>query len=188
MLWFWRFVLYSFVGFLLEITFARLAHHPKRDRKCLLLLPLCPVYGLGALLILGLARLWPTPLGVMLAGLCGATGAEYLTGLFYRHALGVDFWDYRGLPFQLHGLICLPFSLAWMVLALALVYGADPAAQTLLSTLPPALTPPAAILLAADVAVSSAALRRTGTTEVLRWYRRSAQPSRSTSSCPPQGQ
>lgn len=170
MLWFWRFVFYSFVGFLLEITFARMIHHPKRDRKCLLLLPLCPVYGFGALCILWLARLWPAPLWVMIAGLCGATGAEYLTGLFYRHALGVDFWDYTHLPHNLDGLICLPFSLAWTVLALALVYWADPLAQPLLAAIPPAVTALAIIVLAADVAVSCVALRRTGTTEVLRWY------------------
>ena len=47
--WFWYFVLYSFLGFLVEVVFARITHNPKRDRKCLYFLPLCPVYGLGVL-------------------------------------------------------------------------------------------------------------------------------------------
>ena len=55
--WFWYFVLYSFFGFLLEVAFARATHNPKRDRKCFYFLPLCPVYGFGALLILGAAEL-----------------------------------------------------------------------------------------------------------------------------------
>ena len=41
--WFWYFVLYSFVGFVLEVLFARATGNPKRDRKCHLFLPLCPV-------------------------------------------------------------------------------------------------------------------------------------------------
>ena len=171
MLWLWRFLLYSFVGFGLEITFARIINHPKRDRKCLLLLPLCPVYGLGALLILWLSALSPVPLWVMAAGFFGATAAEYLMGLFYQYALGVRFWDYSDIPYNLGGLVCLPFSLAWTVLALVLVYWADPLAVSLLSALPAALAPAAAILLGADLAVSAIALRRSGTTEVLRWYR-----------------
>ena len=37
--WLWYFYWYSFLGFLLEVAFARISGHPKRDRKCLLLLP-----------------------------------------------------------------------------------------------------------------------------------------------------
>ena len=48
MVWFWYFVIYSFLGFCIEVVFARLTDQKKRDRKCLYLLPLCPVYGLGA--------------------------------------------------------------------------------------------------------------------------------------------
>ena len=48
MRWLWYFIIYSFCGFLLEVAFARAIRHPKRDRKCLIFLPLCPVYGLGA--------------------------------------------------------------------------------------------------------------------------------------------
>ena len=66
--WLWYFYWYSFLGFLLEVAFARISGHPKRDRKCLLLLPLCPVYGLGACLILWLAPLGRGPLWVAVSG------------------------------------------------------------------------------------------------------------------------
>ena len=49
----WYFVLYSFLGFLLEVGYARCTGG-RRDRKRTLLLPLCPVYGLGALAVLAL--------------------------------------------------------------------------------------------------------------------------------------
>lgn len=49
--WFWYFVFYSLCGFGCEVLFSRLTGG-RRDRKGMLLLPLCPVYGLGACAIL----------------------------------------------------------------------------------------------------------------------------------------
>ena len=170
MRWLWYFIIYSFCGFLLEVAFARLTGHPKRDRKCLVLLPLCPVYGLGACLILLVAPPAAGPLWVMAAGGLAATAAELAMGLFYRYGLGVQFWDYSGMRGSIGGLICPAFSLCWGLLALALVYLVHPVLAPLAIQIPTVLAPPALILLAADVLVSCAALRRTGTTEVLRWY------------------
>lgn len=172
MIWLWRFILYSFLGFLLEVAFARLIHHPKRDRKCFILLPLCPVYGLGAEVILALSdTLRAGPLGVMAIGFLSASAAEYLMGLFYARVLGVHFWDYSDLPLNLDGLVCLPFSLCWTVLALVLVYWLSPWVDFLVARIPDFLAPPALIVLLSDALLSSVALRRTGTTEVLRWYK-----------------
>ena len=168
--WLWYFILYSFFGFLLEVAFARAAGCSKRDRKCLLLLPLCPVYGLGACLILLLAPFVQSPLWVLAAGGLAATAAELAMGLFYRFGLGVQFWDYTGMRGSVGGLICPVFSLCWGALALALVYLAHPALAPLAERIPAWLAPPALILLAADALVSCVALRRTGDTEVLRWY------------------
>ncbi len=168
--WLWYFYLYSFLGFLLEVAFARASGHPKRDRKCLILLPLCPVYGLGACLILGLAPLGNGPLWVALSGGLAATAVELVLGAFYRYVLGVKFWDYEGIPGSLGGLVCPAFSLCWTVLALVLVYGVHPLAAGAAARIPAWLVPPALIVLAADAAVSCAALRQTGSTEVLKWY------------------
>ena len=170
MRWLWYFIIYSFCGFLLEVAFARVIGHPKRDRKCFVLLPLCPVYGLGACLILLLAPLVRGPLWVMAAGGLAATAAELVMGLFYQFVLGVKFWDYAGMRGSVGGLICPAFSLCWSVLALTLVYLAHPVVALLTERLPAGLAPPALILLGADALVSCVALRRAGTTEVLLWY------------------
>ena len=102
--WFWNFVVYSFLGFLLEVTFARMTGG-RPDRKCLLVLPLCPVYGLGSCSILLLPS-WvaSVPLLLFLGGALAATAAEYLMAFFYEEALGVSFWDYRELPADEAGL------------------------------------------------------------------------------------
>ncbi len=170
MRWLWYFIIYSFIGFLLEVAFARAIRHPKRDRKCLLLLPLCPVYGLGACLILLLAPAVDSPLWVALAGGLAATGAELAMGAFYRFALGVEFWDYTGIPGSLGGLVCPAFSACWTALSLALVYAVHPAVAALTAAIPAWLGPPALIVLGSDALVSCIALRRTGTTDILRWY------------------
>lgn len=168
---FWYFLIYSFLGFLLEVAFARAIHSPKRDRKCFLLLPLCPVYGLGALGILAAGEAlvrWPLLLALVGGG--AATAAEYLMGLFYQKALGVEFWNYTGLPLNVGGRICLPFSVAWGVLSLGLVYLIHPLASVLVDHIPGWLTPAAAILLLTDGAVTTYLLKTTGTTDSLKWY------------------
>ncbi|MFR1233522.1 MAG: putative ABC transporter permease [Evtepia gabavorous] len=98
------FFLYSFLGFLIEVAYTRLCHHPKQDRKCLLFLPLCPVYGLGALAVLSLpALLLRRPLLVFLAGALVATLVEYVVAVFYEKGVGVRFWEYDQQPGNLLG-------------------------------------------------------------------------------------
>lgn len=90
------FFLYSFLGFLIEVAYTRLCHHPKQDRKCLLFLPLCPVYGLGALAVLSLpALLLRRPLLVFLAGALVATLVEYVVAVFYEKGVGGPFLGIR---------------------------------------------------------------------------------------------
>ena len=171
MAWFWYFVIYSFLGFLLEVVYARLTHSRKPDRKCFLLLPLCPVYGLGALGILIAAQIfYDRPLLLAIVGGGAATAAEYLMDLFYEKVLGVSFWDYSDLPFNINGRVCLPFSLAWTVLALGLVYLLHPWVAVLTAYVPAGFLPPTVILLASDAVISGWLLRTTGTTDSLKWY------------------
>ena len=76
MIWVWNFILYSFFGFLLEVAYAR-ATGGRGDRKSLLVLPLCPVYGVGACLILLLPRtVIQNPFTLFLLGGLAATAAE----------------------------------------------------------------------------------------------------------------
>ena len=140
MIWVWNFILYSFFGFLLEVAYAR-ATGGRGDRKSLLVLPLCPVYGVGACLILLLPRtVIQNPFTLFLLGGLAATAAEYGMAILYERGLGVSFWDYTGLPGSIQGKICLPFSLAWGALALPLIYFVHPAVARLTALIPPGVT------------------------------------------------
>lgn len=47
------------------------------------------------------------------AGLCGVgiTAVEYLCGCIWNRQYKV--WDYRNVPLNFHGQICVPYSLLW---------------------------------------------------------------------------
>ncbi len=45
------------------------------------------------------------------------TLAELCSGVLLNIRLGLEVWDYSGLPFNLWGQICLPFSAIWLVLS-----------------------------------------------------------------------
>lgn len=171
--WFWYAVLYSFLGFLLEVAYARAVRAEKQDRKCFYFLPLCPVYGLGALLILTPAPLLAgRPLLLALWSGAAATEAEYAMSLFYEKLFRVSFWDYTALPWNLGGRVCLAFSLCWCGLGLLTVYGVHPLAAALVARIPEGLTLPCALLLGADALWTAAVLRRSGSTDALIWYAR----------------
>ncbi|MBM6870019.1 putative ABC transporter permease [Pseudoflavonifractor phocaeensis] len=168
--WFWYFLVYSFLGFCLEVLFARVTGAEKRDRKCFLLAPLCPVYGAGALTILALPPFVRSrPLLLLVCAAACATAVEYLFALFYERVAHVQFWDYRDARWHLQGRVCPAFSLCWGLLGLALTGVVQP----WLSALP---APgfwlwPAALFLLCDGLITLRLLRRTRSTDVLRWYR-----------------
>lgn len=175
---FWYFFLYSFVGFLFEVVYARATHSPKQDRKCLYLLPLCPVYGLGAVLILLLPpAVRDNPLLLLPAAAVLCTAAEYLMGLFYEKAARVPFWDYSHLPHNLGGRVCLRFTLLWGVLAVAVAFLLHPFVAQLVPQIPRAITLFAALLFLLDALLSLTLLRRTRSAEVLRWYAHLRRPA-----------
>ena len=166
--WFWILILYNFGGFLLEKIFAAATKARHRVRSCRLLLPLCPVYGLGMAAVLLL------PAGIrenaVLLVLCGgltATGVEYLLHLFYEKALGVAFWDYSRCRLNLKGRVCLPFAAVWGVLAAIAVRYAQPPLEELILRIPPGLTFAAMLLCTADTVISLHLLRRSGNIDLM---------------------
>ncbi len=176
MVWFWNFVWYSFCGFLLETAYARLTGG-RGSRKCLRVLPLCPVYGAGALAILALpVGVQGRPWALFLLGGLTATGVEYAWAALCQRGLGVRFWDYAGLPGNIKGRVCLPFSLAWGALAMGLVYGVEPVMGPILGGIPAIVTGWAAAAVGSDLLLSAALLRHTGDRACLGWQFNTAGP------------
>lgn len=168
-LWLWEFWTYSFFGYLLEKGFAAVTRAERQTRKGFLLLPMCPVYGLGVMAVLALPpflteHFW----SLALWGGLAATAVEYAVHLAYDRLLHVQFWDYSGLPGNLRGRVCLPFALAWGVLIGTLLPLIQPLIAPVLAAIPPAATYAAVLLFTADGVVSCRILQITGDTEALR--------------------
>ena len=45
------------------------------------------------------------------------TAAEFITGIIVNRWLGWNVWDYSDMPLNFMGQICLPYSLAWLLLS-----------------------------------------------------------------------
>lgn len=61
---------------------------------------------------------WEMPL--IEQGLIGAamvTAVEFLSGFILNICMRMDLWDYSGLPLNILGQICLPFTCLWVAVA-----------------------------------------------------------------------
>ena len=77
------------------------------------------MFAAGGICFLLLGRLQRTRLAPTLQCVLGAgiiTAVELLTGLLVNRTYRV--WDYRQMPFNFLGQICLPFSLLWLPVSL----------------------------------------------------------------------
>ena len=118
--WMMFFFVYCFFGWCIESTIVSINKRQLVNRG-FLQIPMLPLYGTGAVLILLLTipvkeTLWL----VYLVGAIGATILEYFTGLVMESLFKMKYWDYSNQKFQLHGRICLTSSLFWGVLSVAL--------------------------------------------------------------------
>ena len=164
----WLFIFYSFGGYLLEKAFAAATAAPHQVRKCRLLLPLCPVYGLGMLTVLALPPQWTDTawkLGVF--GALAVTAVEFAVHWLYEKLLGVRFWDYSPVKGDVAGRVCLPFAAVWGVLVVLTVRFVHPWVAWLAAAVPDWLTYGALLLLTADTVVSALVLRRGGDVELM---------------------
>lgn len=151
MYWFWIFMWYSFIGFIIEKLFAAARSARHRVRKCFLLLPLCPVYGLSLIAVMHLpAELRDTPLRIMLYGGLTATAVEYAVHFFYDKVLGVMFWDYSSTKMDLNRRVCVPFSVVWGVLVWVALRYVQPWIDAMIAETSPLATLMAVLLLITD--------------------------------------
>lgn len=167
-LWLWQFWTYSFLGYLLEKAFAAATHAPNQVRRCFFLMPMCPVYGLGAMAVLALPpEMSDSFLSLAWWGGVTATAVEYAVHLAYDKLLHVRFWDYSGVPGNLRGRVCLPFSIAWGLLIALFLPPVQARLLPLLAQIPPLVTYSMLLLFTADTVLSVRILQQTGDPEAL---------------------
>ena len=79
------------------------------------------VGGICGFLVGGLDEMlsWEMPFSLQcVLGAIVVTAVEFVSGCIINLWLGWDVWDYSGLPCNLLGQICLPFTLLWIVVCM----------------------------------------------------------------------
>jgi len=118
------FLLYSFLGWVIEVIYHAVTQG-KIVNRGFLNGPVCPVYGFGMLVVFMLGNVVSSgtnaasgasqlsPLLLFLFGMLLATGVELAAGWLLDRLFHARWWDYSDKPLNLHGYICLEFSIIW---------------------------------------------------------------------------
>lgn len=110
---FYYFVIYSFMGWCVETVYATINKREFVNRG-FLHGPFCPIYGFGTLSIIILLKPIETNyIFLFLGSVCLTSFIEYITGYILETAFNSTWWDYSDNSFNLHGRVCLSFSIIW---------------------------------------------------------------------------
>ena len=133
---FFYFIVYSFLGWLLESLYQSLLRQ-KLINRGILLGPFCPIYGLSALLLLLLYQLVPF-IGIMfLLSIAVTSLVEYFSSWLVEKCCQLQFWNYRRAFLNIHGRISLGSSVIWGVLSVILIDVIHPQLSRLFSGISP---------------------------------------------------
>ena len=112
---FYYFVLYSFVGWCLEVVYA-LYDDKKFVNRGFLYGPFCPMYGFGALLLIVVLKSSEHNLFLFfILAFVLISVLEYFTGFLLEKVFNTKWWDYSEDFMNIKGRVCLVFSIAWGV-------------------------------------------------------------------------
>ena len=116
------FIFYAFCGWVWETCYCSI-----RERRYVprgfLYGPLCPIYGVGALLMILFFSPFRDNLVIFyFVSVVVMTAWEYFVGWLLEATTHIKYWDYSNQKFQYKGHICLSSSIVWGFLSLLMVY------------------------------------------------------------------
>jgi len=118
----WYFIIFSILGLVVETLYCYATTGVIESRKGLILGPFCPVYGVGATVIIFLLyKLKNHKFKLFFYGGLLGSALEYIMSYILEAFYGTRFWDYSFYKFHLNGRICIVYTLFWGVLTLVLI-------------------------------------------------------------------
>ncbi len=131
------FITYAFLGWCVETTYCCIIER-RWVARGFLYGPICPIYGVGVLLmILFFAPLADHLVVFYLTATVVMSAWEYLVGWFLETTTHMKYWDYSHKPFNLKGRICLQISLCWGVLSYVTIFLIHPRVAALYAHIAP---------------------------------------------------
>ncbi len=120
--YFLYFIIYSFIGWLLEVI-CKFFEFKRYINRGFLIGPICPIYGYGVLtIILLIGRNTSDILSVFLKSILVCSILEYFTSYFMEKIFKARWWDYSKRRFNINGRICLETMLPFGILGTTVVY------------------------------------------------------------------
>lgn len=128
----WRvmayFIIYSFLGFVIETLFALVNYGVFESRQSFLYGPFCSIYGLGAVIVILVLRykFFKNNHTLFIGGFIVGSIVEYFVSLFGELLLNVKWWDYSDRFLNINGRICFLYSIFWGLLGVYLLKVVNP--------------------------------------------------------------
>lgn len=133
----WYTIIFSIIGLLIETIFCYLTTGVIESRKGLIWGPFCPVYGVGAtILIILLEKYKNNPIKLFIIGSITGNIIEYILSYTLEAIYGIKFWDYSYVGLNLNGRICIRYSIFWGMLSVLLIKGIKPYIDKIIDTIP----------------------------------------------------
>ena len=130
------FIIYSFVGWIIEVLFV-FYDTKKLVNRGFLVGPLLPIYGCGSLLMAIFLYRYSNQiitLFVMAVFICSIL--EYFTSYIMEKLFKLRWWDYSDKRFQINGRVCLENAFLFGILGLLMVLFINPFFNNLLDMIP----------------------------------------------------
>ena len=109
----WIFIIYAFIGWCAEVSFAAV-DSGKFVNRGFLNGPYCPIYGCGVVIVVAVLTPIKESLFILFLGsMLLTTVLEFLTGFILEKVFHNKWWDYSDKPFNIMGYVCLKFSILW---------------------------------------------------------------------------
>ena len=163
------FVTYSVLGWVWESAYCTVRERTWENRG-FLFGPACPIYGTGVAVGLACweaaldAGVTPAWWQVFLLSMTGSAVLEYVTSWALERLFHARWWDYRDMPLNLNGRVCLPASVLFGLAGLLVVYVLYQPTVDVTARLAPAAIEALSLMLmavlAADTAVTASELTR----------------------------
>lgn len=124
--YFLLFVIYSVIGWIMEVIYT-LVIDKKFTNRGFLVGPYCPIYGVGAVLIIILLSGYKErPIGLFVLAIVICSILEYFTSYIMEKLFKARWWDYSNRKFNINGRICLETMVPFGVIACLIVYIVNP--------------------------------------------------------------
>lgn len=131
--YFLLFLIYSFIGWLIEVI-GKLIEKHKFINRGFLIGPICPIYGHGCILmILTLSRYKDNPLTLFIYAIFICSLLEYFTSYFMEKIFKARWWDYSTRKFNLNGRICAETMIPFGILGTLVICVINPIFEYLLN-------------------------------------------------------